>query len=53
MATKIVNTDLLRLIMRKKRISQRIISKHLQISESLLCAKIKGRIRFHERAQRG
>ena len=48
MATKIVNTDLLRLIMRKKRISQRIISKHLQISESLLCAKIKGRIRFHD-----
>ena len=44
MSIKAINTDLLRMNMRKKHVTQRMIARHLNISESLLCAKIKGRV---------
>ena len=43
-----INTDLFRLMMRKKRITQRALAQHLNISDSLLCNKIRGGSRFHD-----
>ncbi|MBO5810454.1 MAG: hypothetical protein J6R32_06460 [Bacteroidales bacterium] len=42
------NTDLLKLIMHKKRVSQRELAQHLNISDSLLCHKIRGKSKFHD-----
>lgn len=43
-----INTDLFRLLMNKKRITQRELAKHLHMSDALLCHKIRGGSRFKD-----